>query len=562
MARNVERPVLSDEFFLEALAWAKAHARALGEAELTPRRLADGFVRVLDLGSMNMPQQIRDRIDALRSPSDGGARSLPRSARPIRRKVFPLSGELREIIARRTASVVDLLDALQEKLSRSAQPELPAFADIVRTGSRLAIQRGEAEISAEAFASAAYLVCLGGALDDDAPLASYLVSNRDACAALLKKFVPDGFVPTGVPGPENAVPLSKSLQDALAETGEARARLRRAINLGLATGVQLVTEESTAYHEAGHAVVAAVLLPTITVAKVTIEPDEKEGSAGYMALDDTSAFWRRDETQETVAARLAVLLAGRMSELIKYGRTHVSTGATSDISKATGLAWRCVAEEGLDAEVGPISISVISEKTGQAGGWLFDFVQRRVHQLLKDAADRAESILRANWIAIEKVTTELLLHKTLNDTSFMASLLRRGLDGTAGVLRAMSRPVRRHVSFAVSPGAIETLEGPVRYRTGDGIVTGAAGERWPVSRSYLEKFYDPVDNVTMGTDGVYEKRSRPVLALKLAEKSRVDLQGAMGILSGNAGDWVVDYGEGDLAVVGEDRFSEIYEIFE
>jgi hypothetical protein len=212
MARNVERPVLSDELFLEALAWAKAHARALGEAELTPRRLADGFVRVLDLGSMNMPQQVRDRIDALRSPSDGGARSLPRSARPIRRKVFPLSGELREIIARRAASVVDLLDALQEKLSRSAQPELPAFAEIVRTGSRLAIQRGEAEISAEVFASAAYLVCLGGALDDDAPLASYLVSNRDACAALIKKFVPDGFVPTGVLGPEKAIPLSKPLQ--------------------------------------------------------------------------------------------------------------------------------------------------------------------------------------------------------------------------------------------------------------------------------------------------------------------------------------------------------------
>lgn len=560
MGRNLKRAALTDGLFLEALAWAKAYARSFGEAELSPRHLAEGFIKVLDLGSMNLPKELQSRIATLRSGTDGGARSLPSGTRPIRRKVFPLSRELREIIARRAASVVDILDALREILSQSDPSEIPSFTAVRRTASRLAMHRGEAQISAEVLASAAYLACIDGMLDDDAPLASYLVSNRDVCTALVQKFVPDGFNLSSGPSPATPVPLSKPLLDALSEAGEARARLRRAINVGLATGVHLVAEESTAYHEAGHAVTAAVMLPAVLVTKVTIEPDEKVGASGYMSLDETSAFWKRDETLENLEAQLCVMMAGRMAELIKYGRTHVSTGATSDISKATELAWRCIAEEGLDAEVGPISLSVINDKMARSGGWLFDFAQRQVHKLLKSAAQRAESILRANWHVVEKVTSELLGHKTLNDVSFMTSLLRQGLGGMEGVVRAASRPVRRRVVFAVLPGTIDTLEGPVRYRHGDAIVMGTTGEKWPVSRSYFEKYYQPVGDLVMGADGLYEKKIRPVLAMKLLEKSRVDLQGAMGILSGNAGDWVVDYGEGDLAVVSQDRFCEIYKI--
>jgi hypothetical protein len=58
---------------------------------------------------------------------------------------------------------------------------------------------------------------------------------------------------------------------------------------------------------------------------------------------------------------------------------------------------------------------------------------------------------------------------------------------------------------------------------------------------------------------MYLKRPRQALALQLRESRNVVLSGTRGVLSGAAGDWIVDYGNGDLAVVAGDRFKVYYE---
>jgi hypothetical protein len=552
------RKALVDPVFREALALAKGHASALGETELTPHRLAAGFLGIVAAARVRVPRRLRAKIEALRSAVEADGMLPPKGTRPIRSRRFPLSAALRGIVASRASTLDELLDALREEVSRSAVPGLASFAAVHRIASELAARRGESQISSALFAAASYLACLEGLLDGDAPLAGYLVANSDACDALARTLVPDGFVPT--PGSEAVLPLSKPIRDALGEAADDRERLRRAINAGLPEGVRIATERSTAYHEAGHAVVSAVLFPSITVSSVTIVPDSKGGSAGSMSLDPTSAFWERDVTQANFLSHLCVFLAGRAAELIKWGRARVSTGATSDIASATEVAWRRIAEQGLDEEVGPMSLSTIKEQMGQPAGWAFDLAQRRVHHVLKESAERAERILKANWRAVERVVDELLLHKTLDDTKFLASLVRKGLDGMPGVVRATSRAVRRQVEFARRPGVVETCEGQVRYRAGDGIVTGVEGDRWPVGRSYLERFYVPVDGGAMGADGHYEKKPRTVLALQLSQRGRVDMPGAIGILTGEAGDWIVDYGDGDLAVVSGARFEVSYDL--
>jgi hypothetical protein len=395
-------------------------------------------------------------------------------------------------------------------------------------------------------------------LDDVASIASYLVANSDACDALVSSLVPGGFT-TG-DGPVAALPLSRQLAEALAGDGKDTEKLRRAINAGLAKGVQLASERSTAYHEAGHAVVSAILRPALMVTKVTIVPDEKNSSAGTTWFDPESAYWERDWTQRNFQSSLCVLMAGRAAEIIKLGPDQASTGALSDIANATEGSWRCITETGLDEEFGPISLSTIAKQSGQSGGWAFDLAQRRVHHVLREAAARADAILRANWTAVEQVASALLEHKTLDDTMFLSTLVRKSLEGIPGVVRATSRPVRRNIVFATRPGTIDTAEGPVRHRKGDAIITGAEGERWPASRSYVDARYIPVDGGQMGTDGVYEKIPHVVRALRLMQPGRVDLLGAMGILSGEAGDWIVDYGEGDVALVGRSKFPALYEV--
>lgn len=101
--------------------------------------------------------------------------------------------------------------------------------------------------------------------------------------------------------------------------------------------------EVTAAHEAGHALLTAVLMPDSDIRKVSIIPTSR-GAAGYsMALPPERLF---HEEQELVH-HIAVALAGREAERMLLGAEHVSTGAANDIEKAATIARRMVCEWGM-----------------------------------------------------------------------------------------------------------------------------------------------------------------------------------------------------------------------
>lgn len=134
------------------------------------------------------------------------------------------------------------------------------------------------------------------------------------------------------------------------------------------------------------------------------------------------------------------------------------------------------------------------------------------------------------------------------------------LAGKPGTRRARKLPEQVQVRFARTPGTCGTLEGDVRYDAGDAIVEAPAGDRWPVRREVFRERYEPVPPTPSMHDGRYRKRSIEVLARQLEDTVRVVLPGGRGELTGRPGDWLVEYGTDDCAIVGRDIFAATYEL--
>ncbi|WP_250453106.1 PGDYG domain-containing protein [Caballeronia sp. ATUFL_M2_KS44] len=119
--------------------------------------------------------------------------------------------------------------------------------------------------------------------------------------------------------------------------------------------------------------------------------------------------------------------------------------------------------------------------------------------------------------------------------------------------RVIKRPVPVAVRFADSDGTCETLEGPVRFRAGDAIVTGTLNEQWPVSRDRFDETYERV------SEGVYRKR--PVVAYAVLLKSSVNVRvGAQSdVIEGQPGDWLIQYEKGEYGIVDAEVFARVYE---
>lgn len=114
------------------------------------------------------------------------------------------------------------------------------------------------------------------------------------------------------------------------------------------------------------------------------------------------------------------------------------------------------------------------------------------------------------------------------------------------------------VKFVSSNGTIKTLEGEVAYKKGDAIVTGIHGEKWPVSRQRFEETYIPCENTIMGQNGVYKHKPAKVYGYQLQKPIIIHLSDGKGVLHGKAGDWLIEYPQGDRAIIDNKIFHKTY----
>ena len=164
----------------------------------------------------------------------------------------------------------------------------------------------------------------------------------------------------------------------------------------------------TAYHEAGHALVATLTDGALPVHKATITP--RGNTLGMVTQlpdrDDTSINLKQ------MLARLDVCMGGRVAEELIFGAEFVTTGATGDLKQATALARHMVAECGMSDSVGPVFHAVGAEYGGPSSetGRL---IEEEVKRLLTESYARVTSLLSGNKDLLHRLAGSLLEHETM-----------------------------------------------------------------------------------------------------------------------------------------------------
>lgn len=125
------------------------------------------------------------------------------------------------------------------------------------------------------------------------------------------------------------------------------------------------------------------------------------------------------------------------------------------------------------------------------------------------------------------------------------------------VTKYIKKPIKTKVEFATNSGELETLEGTVKYQLGDALITGVAGEQWPINRTQFEQSYRPVTPVNMGQSGNYLKNRVQVEARQTNIEENISI--AEGMLHAKKGDWIVSAPDGKQWVVADLIFRETYQ---
>lgn len=183
---------------------------------------------------------------------------------------------------------------------------------------------------------------------------------------------------------------------------------------------RLMSEEErrvTAYHEAGHALVAHALPHTDPVHKITIMPRGR--ALGYtMVLPDDDKY---STTRNQLLDQLAYSLGGRAAEELIFH--DPSTGASNDIEKATALARAMVTQYGMTEAIGAIKLGADSSAPfmGRDYGHQRDYsenvaavVDAEIRKLIEKAHQEAYEILEANRTILDEMVLQLLEKETLN----------------------------------------------------------------------------------------------------------------------------------------------------
>ena len=98
------------------------------------------------------------------------------------------------------------------------------------------------------------------------------------------------------------------------------------------------------------------------------------------------------------------------------------------------------------------------------------------------------------------------------------------------------------------------------FDSGDAILTGINGEHWRVSKARFPDKYQPAPATPAGEDGAYISLPNRVFAVPMEQGFQVLLADGESRLTGRAGDWLVDYGDGSLGVVSTRVFDQTYEV--
>jgi len=191
-------------------------------------------------------------------------------------------------------------------------------------------------------------------------------------------------------------------------------------------------KRTTAYHEAGHALVAKLLPGTDPVHKVTIIPRGMAlGLTQQLPLDEKYTYPR-----EYLLNNLVILFGGRVAEELVL--KQVTTGAGNDIEKATDLVRRMVCEWGMSEKLGPMAFGRKEEEIflGRDLTQKADYskttaiqIDAEIRRIIQDSYQRAKALLSANLRLLHEIAEKLLEKEVLEGSEIDAIVTAFGLRG-------------------------------------------------------------------------------------------------------------------------------------
>ncbi|EMP4184311.1 ATP-dependent zinc metalloprotease FtsH [Proteus mirabilis] len=235
------------------------------------------------------------------------------------------------------------------------------------------------------------------------------------------------------------------------------------IMMGAERRSMVMTEEqkaSTAYHEAGHAIIGRLVPEHDPVHKVTIIPRGRALGVTFFLPegDQISASRQKLESQ------ISTLYGGRLAEEIIYGPEHVSTGASNDIKVATNIARNMVTQWGFSEKLGPLLYAdedgeVFLGRSVAKAQQMSDETARTIDEEIKAIIDRnytrARQILMDNLDILHSMKDALMTYETIDAPQIDDLMNRRevrppagweGNNGNSGANTATAQPTQTHVT--------------------------------------------------------------------------------------------------------------------
>ena len=175
-----------------------------------------------------------------------------------------------------------------------------------------------------------------------------------------------------------------------------------------------------AYHEVGHALVAALEKHSMPVSKITIVP-RTSGSLGVtMYLPDEEKYL---STKEELIANLHSLLGGRAAEEVVFGT--MTTGASNDLQRATSLARKMIAQFGMSEELGLLAPTAVTSQylDGQAqldcSQEIAAVIDHAARKLLQQCYNENKQVLTENRALLDEISEHLLAKETITGEELM-----------------------------------------------------------------------------------------------------------------------------------------------
>ncbi|MEA3295702.1 MAG: ATP-dependent zinc metalloprotease FtsH [Patescibacteria group bacterium] len=179
-------------------------------------------------------------------------------------------------------------------------------------------------------------------------------------------------------------------------------------------------KEITAYHEAGHALVATLISEAEPVRKISIIARGR--AAGYVLKMPSEE--KKMKTKTEILAEMAVLLGGYCAEKLKF--KEIATGASNDLERTSILARKLVKEYGMSA-LGPVSwtekqdLMFLGQRVSDKKNYsekIASEIDKEIEKFVKQAEAKAEKILKQNKKTLEKIAETLVIKETIERAEF------------------------------------------------------------------------------------------------------------------------------------------------